>query len=137
MKPEMLTAGEALADTLERENAALAIMDLAAAAALYARKDAAATAFSAAQERLGEGLEAALDAEQARLAQALAERLRTLAEENRRLLERAIHVQGHVIGTIARAVSQVTPRNQPPRYGARGTMTEQRRQQPVMLSARA
>ena len=142
MKPDLIATGEALADTLERENIALAAMDLAGAAALYPAKDAAATAFTAAQDRaaqalLGDSMTAALDAEQQRLAQHLAERLRALAEENRRLLERAIHVQGHVLGTIARAVSQVGPRTQGPRYGARGTMAEARRQPPVVLSARA
>jgi hypothetical protein len=137
MKRDMFEAGLALAEALERENVALAAMDLATAAALFPRKDAAATAFTSARERMGEGLESALDAEQQRLAQALAERLRALAEENRQLLERAIHVQGHVLGTIARAVSQVSPRAQAPRYGARGTMADVRRQPPVMLSARA
>jgi hypothetical protein len=137
MKPEMITAAEALADTLERENAALAAMDLAGAAALYPSKDAATTTFVAAQQRLGDTMASALDAEQQRLARHLTDRLRALAEENRRLLEQAIQVQGHVVGTIARAVSQMAPRAQAPRYGARGAMAETRRQPPVMLSARA
>jgi hypothetical protein len=137
MKPDLIATGEALAETLEHENVALAAMDLNGAAALYPRKDAAAAAFTAAQEQFGERMSAALDQEQRRLARALADRLRALAEENRRLLERAIHVQGHVLGTIARAVAQVGPRVQPPRYGARGTLAETRRQPPVVLSARA
>ena len=137
MKPEMITAAEALADTLERENAALAAMDLAGAAALYPSKDAATTTFVAAQQRLGDTMASALDAEQQRLARHLTDRLRALAEENRRLLEQAIQVQGHVVGTIARAVSQMAPRAQAPRYGARGAMAETRRLPPVMLSARA
>jgi len=137
MKPDLIAAARVLADTLERENAALAAMDLAGAAALYPRKDAAASAFTAAQEQAADGMTSVLDAEQQRLAKELAERLRALAEENRRLLERAIHVQGHVLGTIARAVAQVTPRMQPPRYGATGAMAEVRRQPPVVLSARA
>ena len=137
MKPDMIAAAEALAETLERENAALAAMDLAGAAALYPRKDAAAAAFAAAQKRLGDTMASALDAEQQRLARHLAERLRALADENRQLLERAIQVQGHVVGTIARAVSQMAPRAQAPRYGARGAMAETRRLPPVMLSARA
>ncbi len=137
MKPGMFTAGEALADTLARENVALAAMDLAAAAALYPDKEAAAAAFAAARETLGDGMAETLDAEQRRMARDLAERLRRLVEENRRLLERAIHVQGHVLGTIARAVAQVSPRLPPPRYGARGTIADASRQPPVVLSARA
>jgi hypothetical protein len=137
MKPELITTAEILAETLEHENAALAAMDLKGAAAIYPRKDAAASAFTAAQLQAGGQMSAVLDEEQQRLARQLAERLRRLAEENRRLLERAIQVQGHVIGTIARAVVQVGPRMQAPRYGATGTFAEVRRQVPVVLSARA
>ena len=136
MTAEIIKAGQALAEALASENDALSKMDLAGAAAIYPRKDAAVAAFTGAQRRLGEGIAAALDAEQQRLARELTERLRALAEENKRLLERAIHVQSHVLGTIARAVSQMAPRPQP-RYGASGTLTEPRRQPPVVLSARA
>jgi flagellar biosynthesis/type III secretory pathway chaperone len=133
----LIETAEALADTLARENAALRGLDLAAAAALYPRKDAAITALTAAQAQLPESMTTALDAEQQRLARELAERLRALVEENRRLLRRAIEVQGHVLGTVARAVAQASPRAQPPRYGARGTLADARRQPPVMLSSRA
>jgi flagellar biosynthesis/type III secretory pathway chaperone len=137
MKPGIVEAGRALAAALERENAALTAMDLPGAAALYPAKDAAATALKAAQLELDEGLAAALDAQQRRLARELAERLRELIEKNRRLLERAIHVQGQVLGTIARAVAMSTPRAQPPRYGASGALAQMRRPAPVVLSARA
>jgi hypothetical protein len=136
MKPDMIEAGRALADALERENAALARMDIPGAAAVYVAKDAAAAALKAAQSE-GDGMGETLDAEQRRLARELAERLRALVEENRRLLERAIHVQGQVLGTIARAVAMSAPRAQPHRYGATGTITHVRRQPPVVLSARA
>jgi flagellar biosynthesis/type III secretory pathway chaperone len=134
---QTIAAGRALATLLERENAALAAMDLAGAAALYPAKDAAAAALAAAQREAGEAMRPALDAEQHRLAHELAERLRVLAEENRRLLERAIQVQGQVLGTIARAVAMSAPRAQPPRYGATGAFSHARRQAPVVLSARA
>ena len=137
MKPDMIAASRTLATILERENAALAALDLARAASLYPAKSAAAAALTAAQAAAGDTMRAALDAEQQRLARELAERLRALAEENRRLLERAIHVQGQVLGTIARAVAMSAPRAQPPRYGATGALSHVRRQAPVVLSARA
>ncbi len=136
MKPTMIEAGRAMAAVLERENAALRVMDLPGAAALYPHKDAAATALKAAQSESDDGMSAALDTEQRRLARELAERLRDLIEENRRLLGQAIHVQGQVLGTIARAVAMSTPRAQPARYGASGALAQMRRQQPVVLSAR-
>jgi hypothetical protein len=130
----LIEAGETLAETLARENAALDAMDFAAATALYPRKDAATAAFENAQRQAG--MIDALDEEQRRLARELAERLRRLIEENRRLLERAIHVQGHVIGTVARAMAQA-PRANAPRYAATGHMAAVRRQPSVVLSSRA
>ncbi len=130
----LIAAGETLAQTLAHENAALEAMDLAGAAALYPRKDAAATRFAQAQKQ--DSMTTLLDEEQRRLARELAERLRRLVEENRRLLERAIHVQGHVIGTVARAMAQA-PRAQAPRYAATGLIAGARRQPPVVLSSRA
>lgn len=137
MKPDLIEAGAMLADMLERENAALAAMDLPSAAALFPAKDAAASAFAGAEAALRDGMAAALTAEQQRLARALAERLRDLAELNRRLLERAINVQGHVLGTIARAVAQTPQRAQPPRYGANGAVARAGGQPPVVLWSRA
>ncbi len=130
----LIAAGETLAETLAHENAALEAMDLAGATALYPRKEAATTAFAEAQRQ--DGMTTALDEEQRRLARELAERLHRLVEENRRLLERAIHVQGHVIGTVARAMAQA-PRTQTPRYAATGHIAAARRQPPVVLSSRA
>jgi hypothetical protein len=137
VKATLIGAGEALAEVLARENASLAAMDLAGAAALYPRKNAAAAAFILAQERSGARPAAGLDADQQRLARDLAERLRTLTAQNRLLLERAIRVQGHVLGTVARAVARAVPRAQPPRYGAHGALAQAARQAPVLLSSRA
>ncbi len=136
MTPTLIAAGETLAETLARENAALEAMDLAGAAALYPRKDAAATAFERAQRTDRNSMIDALNEEQRRLARELAERLRRMIEENRRLLEGAIHVQGHVIGTVARAMAEA-PRAQTPRYGATGLIAAARRQPAVVLSSRA
>lgn len=136
MRQTVVEAARALAEILARENAALAAMDLAGAAALYPLKDAAAAALTAAQSRADEDAASAPDADRQRFAPELAGRLRALAEENRRLLERAIHVQGQVLGTIARAVAHARPNALAPRYGASGALANVRRQSPVVLSAR-
>jgi len=138
MTRTMLDAAKALAVTLAEENTALAVLDLKGAAALYPRKQADTAALVAAAEQtpLGERMTEAFEAEQRRLARELAQRLRDLAEENRRLLERALQVQGQVLGTVARAVAQATPRAQR-RYGAGGSLAAPRRQPPVLLSSRA
>lgn len=96
----------ALAETLAQENAALAALDLGAAAALLPAKQAAAEAFMQACTASS----AATDA-------ALAARLRDLAEENQRLLEHGIRVQTRVLGLVVRAL----PGRAISRYGATGT----------------
>ncbi len=110
MSTNLLAAAGTLADTLAEENAALAALDLPRAAAMLADKQRAAADFIAAQ---GEPVVAA----QRDAAENLARRLQSLAEENRALLERAIVVQGRVIGVIARAAA---PAVAPSCYGARG-----------------
>ena len=92
-----------LAAILTQENAALAVLDTDAAAALLPAKQQAAEAL------------AALHPTQADLAA-----LAPLAAENRRLLERAITAQHSVIGLIARA-ARATPAAAP-RYGAAGRL---------------
>ncbi len=115
MTPELITAVGRLADTLARENAALDALDLARAAGMLAEKNAAIAALSAAEgqaQRTGPYMLAGRQREEV---VRQAERLRALAEENKRLLERAIAVQGRVIGTIAagaRPAAQL--------YGAKG-----------------
>ena len=108
----LIAATVRLASTLEAENAALRALNLPAAAALLAEKQAATDAFNAV--RIGTPpvrSEALRDA---------AHWLTSLAEENRRLLERAIYVQTRVLGVIANAAR---PRNQAPRYGRSGAYT--------------
>ncbi len=123
MNRTLIEAAAALADTLARENAALAALDLGAAAALLAEKRAATDTFVRAQaEPSGPP-----DAEQRRLA----ERLCRLAEDNRRLLERGIRVQGRVLGLVTKAL----PKPPAPRYGASGAMARAA-MAPMMMSAR-
>jgi hypothetical protein len=120
MTKDLITAGTRLAETLESENAALAALDLQRAAGMLADKQSAVAEFDVA--RTAPVLSEA--------AQRMARRLQGLAMENKRLLERAIAVQGRVIGVIARAATAAT---EPPGYGpARG-----RRPAPMAFSARA
>ena len=129
MTPALIDSAVQLADVLARENAALAALDLAQAASMVPEKTRAAAAFTAEQARLND---AATPAAQSELARQVAARLKGLAEENRRLLERGIALQGRLIGCIARAV----PRAAAPRYRANGALAGDRAR-PVALSARA
>jgi hypothetical protein len=120
MTKDLIFAGTHLAETLETENAALAALDLPRAAGMLADKRSAVADFDAV--RTGPAPSEA--------AQRMARRLQGLAMENKRLLERAIAVQGRVIGVIARAATAAT---EPAGYGpARG-----RRPAPMAFSARA
>jgi hypothetical protein len=80
---------DTLADVLARENAALKELDLRAAAALIAEKQAAIDALAASAA--------------APPRPDLGQRLRTLVMENHALLERAIRVQTRVIEIVASA----------------------------------
>lgn len=122
MNADPIEAAERLAVVLRRENAALAALDLRAAAALLAEKRSAAAALL---DTLAAG--GAPRPLQVRL-------LSDLAGENRRRLEHAIAVQGRVIGLVARALRGTTPTT--PRYGATG-MVAARPASPVAFSARA
>ena len=93
-------AAHALEAILAAENAALERHDAEAAIALLEHKLAAAEALRP------EGL----DPERG-------ERLKALAAENRRLLERAIDVQSRIVTMVARAAQTVPPVS---RYGAEG-----------------
>ncbi|HTW29400.1 MAG TPA: hypothetical protein VME92_19905 [Acetobacteraceae bacterium] len=128
MNRTLIEAAVALADTLQRENAALEALDLPRATALLPEKTAATARFVALQEA------AATAAASPDVARAVAHRLQRAATENRRLLERAMLVQGRVIETVARAARSQA---QAPRYGARGTLAADRRAAPLALSARA
>jgi flagellar biosynthesis/type III secretory pathway chaperone len=117
MTPALIDAVGRLADTIARENAALDALDLTAAAGMLAEKNAAIAAFTAADDlaqRTGPYMLAGRQREET-LKQA--ERLRTVTAENKRLLERAIAVQGRVIGTVVAAAKPAAQR-----YGAQGSL---------------
>lgn len=132
MDPALIAAAVRLADVLSRENAALAALDLARAAAMLAEKQEAGAAFALAWGR-GRPLAPVTDA---RDVIALARRLEEASVENRRLLERALVVQGRVLATVARAVPRALAVRAAPRYGARGTAPPPRGV-PLTLSLRA
>lgn len=130
----LIAAAVALADTLARENTALAALDLPRAGELLADKECHTGAFAAAHARLaaaGDALPPALRT----MAETVGSRLATLGAENRRLLERALFVQERVIGSLARAVPQAL--EVAPRYDAGGSLRTAPRPPPVMLAARA
>ncbi len=109
----LIDAAVRLADILTAENAALVAMDLAGAAKLLEEKQAATANLSAAQA-------ATLFAPAGM--REVAGRLNDLADENRRLLERAIAVQKRVLGTVARAAQTANPQ---PQYGPGGAFAVQ------------
>jgi hypothetical protein len=129
---DLPTASAALAALLEHENRLLEALDLAAAAALLPAKQDATAAFLRAQAhtKASGGI-----APVGRTTMTgLAARLRTLAAENRRLLERGLAAQGRVIAVIARAV-RAHPATAS-RYGASGTLAGPRTPTPLAISAR-
>ncbi len=126
MNRTLITAAVALARTLTEENDALRRLDIARAVALFARKEAETRRFVAAQPELH-----ALPPDQLSLARQIAARLADAGDENKRLLERAIAVQGQVIATLLRALPQS---HLAPRYGVAGTPLSCVR--PISLSSR-
>jgi hypothetical protein len=127
MSMELIAAAKLLADTLAAENAALAALDLPRAGAMVADKQSAVAGFLAACEAQGGAMQDAV-------IEPLARRLRSLSQENRTLLERAIAVQCRVIGVIARAAA---PAVAPAGYPARGASGHPARPAAFALSARA
>lgn len=125
---DLPTASAALAALLEHENRLLEALDLAAAAALLPAKQEAAGAFLRAQ------MHSRPDASATSALAALATRLRALAGENRRLLERGLAAQGRVIAVIARAV-RAHPATAP-RYGASGALAGPRTPAPLAILTR-
>ena len=117
MSKDPIAAGATLSATLEAENAALATLDLPRAAAMVADKQRAIADLAAAEAPAPNPA-----------AERMARRLRSLALENKRLLERAIAVQGRVIGIVAQATVA-----SPEGYGS----PRKQRPAPVALSARA
>ena len=123
MNDNWKSAGEELAAVLKAENAALAALDMPRAVALLDRKSAKVAIFEALRPTSGHAE-----------AVTLLEQLAALAQENRRLLDRAIKAQGRVIGVLAGLVRQ-TPIA--PRYGARGYLRPERSPLTLMLSRSA
>ncbi len=126
MTADLIEAAVGLADLLARENLALRGLDLPGAAAMFEAKQRALNVFVAAQGALGAVPRPTGPARE------VAERLGALADENRALLERAIAVQGRVLGTLARAAQPVASR-----YGARGGPAYDDRRTAIALSAKA
>lgn len=93
-KPLIVTARR-LADLLDRENTALRSMNLRGATTLLAEKSAVVAELSAFVAPTGDSFDPDL--------RAMARRLDALAQENRRLLQRAIVAQKRVISIIVRA----------------------------------
>ena len=127
MIQELIAAANMLADTLAKENVALTALDLPRAASMLADK-----------QRAVAGFLTACDAERTATVHAtiapLAQRLRLLSEENRTLLERAIAVQGRVIGIVVRAAA---PQVATSGYSAQGTLGHNARPTAFTLCARA
>jgi len=105
------TATVHLADVLERENAALSRLDLPTATGLLEAKRMALLAFQA----VAGGEPVADNADETM--RTLARRLRDMASENKRLLERAMAAQQHILSLLAQAARQAEPSK---RYGALG-----------------
>ncbi len=107
-----LAATIQLADILASENAALDAMDLSGAIALLPAKRSALEFLRTADATGGRG-------DQRPAMEAALSRLRTLAGENRRLLERALSAQGRVIAIIASALPQREANTRYPRANQR------------------
>jgi hypothetical protein len=107
MTPSLEFAVQSLSRLLAEENAALASMDFGRAGALLAPKHAAADALAAAWRAA-----ASDELPRAQLAE-----LGALADENRRLLNRAMRVQKRVLDLVTRAARGTQPAM---RYGAGG-----------------
>jgi flagellar biosynthesis/type III secretory pathway chaperone len=133
MTPELIAAAVRLADTLAQENRALAALDLPRAAGMLDAKTRAMEAFAAAQALAAAGVRPADSRDEA---EQLAARLRDLAQENRRLLEHAIAVQGRVIGLVARAAPAGSGQADA-RYGSDGGLTAGKRPGAITFSSRA
>lgn len=119
MNSGLIAAAIRLADVLATENAALAALNMPAAARLLPEKLAATDAFAAVQAAAAAATKQRGARRPGAELEAVARRLRELAAENRRLLERAMLVQGRVIATVAKA-ARATAERASPSYGAHG-----------------
>jgi hypothetical protein len=121
MKTELVDAAEHLADTLTQENAALAALDLKRAGAMLAVKERAVAEFTVALA--GMSLDEA--------DRPWASRLRSLTDENKTLLERAMAAQGRVMAVFAQAVARQSG------YGGPRPRASAERPIPFALAAQA
>jgi hypothetical protein len=124
---EFIAAADLLADTLTQENLALAALDLPRAATMLADKQRAVAGFLAAREAQRTDVQPAV-------LEPLAQRLMSLSDANRALLERAIAVQRQVIGIVARAAA---PGVAASGYSAQGTVGHHAHPAAFALCARA
>ncbi len=122
------TAAVSLLDVLEQENTALRQLDLPAATMLLDAKRAALAMFESRRR------EDAREDDVGAAMRVLAGRLRDAATENKRLLERAMRAQHHVMSLLAHAARQSRPCG---RYGAHGGYTGRQTDSAFALSARA
>ncbi len=136
----LLAVAPRLAETLEHENAALDAFDIARATDLV---DAKAEALADMQMLIAERAVARAEATQLTTrrdetdeVERLGRRLMVAVERNKRLLQRALVVQGRIIGMIARAVPRAMAMNAS-RYGSQGRIHAQDLEQPIALSSRA
>jgi len=121
-------AAARLTDLLEQENIALRRLDLPTALALLEAKRAAIAAFELALQ----AGHTTIDIDEAM--HALSLRLRGATSENKRLLERAMVAQQHVMSLLAQAARQAAPSG---RYGAGGAYVGRVAEGAFALSARA
>jgi len=126
MSAQLAVAGENLAALLAAENAALAAGDMAGAGRMLAAKTQALVDWKAALA--GDG-----PAEAGEHGVALTRRIAGLATENRRLLDRALLVQGRLLEMIARAA----PAEHGVSYRSAGRPVPMSRPTPLALLARA
>ncbi len=130
----VLMSGDLLVQILEKENVALAALDMPAAAEILATKNRATENFSTAyQAAIRTGATAEND-DRTKL-ERIHERLTALGQDNRRLLERAIGVQSNLVASITQALPAGDPIA--PVYGGRGKVTSAVQRSPVALSAKA
>ena len=119
-----ITAARALSGVLSAENEALEMMDITGATALLALKQRATDDLLAAQRTTPPPERSAWLAEGQRLA--------ALAQENKRLLERAMMAQNRVMACIARAIPRAVSHFAG--YGASGRAPLMAASPPITLS---
>jgi hypothetical protein len=140
MTEDLTAAAARLVEVLAAENAALAAVDLPRAGAMLAAKTSAAEAFVAAHAALRGASQATSHGTShgawSGARPVVLERLRDLVEENQRLLDIAIKVQGRVLGVIARALPRALRDPATTRYGAQGRVAPAR-PSAFAISARA